>query len=157
MGFKNFPVLFSSVRGPGRTVAVGDCMGTAAAFPRQQRLEYMNNKRTVNSMGNEGFNLDPPWVDPVNGEVAYSMDEILDEDDSPPTAGAQDEVEGIPARSAIDPRHGKHANILWLDGHVSPETFESLGYVLEEGGVVGLEGNNSRWSTDQKNRCWLAR
>ena len=156
--FKNWPVLFSGVRAPGRTVAVGDSMGTAAAFPPRDRRPYENNTRKVNTLGNEGFNLDPPWVDPVNGEVAYSMDEIED-DDGPPTVGAglQDEGEPVPARSAVDPRHLKRANILWLDGHCSGEMFESLGYTVDEDGAIGLEGNNGRWSTDQRNRVWTAR
>ena len=154
--FKNWPVLFSSVRAPGRTVAVGDCVGTAAAFKPQQRGGYDNNARTVNAFGNEGFNLDPPWVDPEHGEVAYSMEEIEDDDGGVPGLGSNgsDEGEDVPARSAVDTRHLKRANILWIDGHCSGENLESLGYVVEEGGIVGLEGNNRLWSTDQRNRVW---
>ena len=137
--FKNWPRNYSLIRSPGRTVAVGDSLGTAAAFHRHHRGDYSNNSRSMRARGNEGFNLDPPAVDPEHGEIAgHTGDEA-------------------PARSAVHERHGGKANILWLDGHVSRETLETLGYVIEEGGIVGVSGKNHLWSGDQKDRVWLPR
>ncbi len=155
MSFKNWPVLLSSVPAPGRTVAMGDSMGTAAAATRGSRAGYENNSRKVNAMGNEGFNLDPPWVDPENGEIAYNGEWEDGYGDTPTASVTGPREEGEPARSAPDERHAGKANMLWLDGHCSGETLESLGYVVEEDGVVGLEGNNRFFSTDQRNRVWI--
>lgn len=129
--FKNWPVLYPAIPAPARTVAVGDSMGTAAAFPIPLRRSYENNARLPNALGNEGFNLDPPWVDPENGEIAEHSDG---------------------SRGAVDLRHLGRANILWLDGHVSAETFESLGYSVNDDGSIGLVGNNRCWSTEPKRR-----
>jgi prepilin-type processing-associated H-X9-DG protein len=158
LSFKNWPVLYSSIRSPARTVAIGDSMGTAAAFSPRMRRPYENNARIVNSLGNEGFNLDPPWVDPIDGEVAYSMDEIIEEGGDPTVAfDLQDDVQGEPARSAIDPRHRDSANILWLDGHVSAETYETLGYTFGAEGEIDLAGSNCRWTGDGRDCVWTTR
>ena len=66
-GFKNWPVQITQIRYSGRTVAMGDCMGTAASWPKVERQPYSNNARDPERLGNEGFNLDPPRVDPSNG------------------------------------------------------------------------------------------
>jgi prepilin-type N-terminal cleavage/methylation domain-containing protein/prepilin-type processing-associated H-X9-DG protein len=132
--YKNWPVPLSRVRAPSGCVAVGDGMGTAAAYPRHDRQDYMNNSRDADRYGNEGFNLDPPAVDPVHGEIA--------------------EHDG-PARSAIHERHLGKANILWVDGHCSGETMQALGYTVGGGGLVGLDGDNRMWSLLQRNRVWL--
>ena len=154
--YKNWPVALSGIKSPVRTVAVGDSMGTAAAAQAAFRLGYSNNQRDINALGNEGFNLDPPWLDPVNGEVAD--DGTWSEDGGGSPAGVRPgprDGEGQPARSAPHERHRDRANILWLDGHGSAETLESLGYVVEEHDVVGLEGNNRFFSTDQRDVVWL--
>ncbi len=149
--YKNWPVLYSGVKSPSGCVAVADCTGTAAAFRRVERTGYEDNLpnnsssgRTVTAMGNEGFNLDPPRVDPQNGEIAVH--------------GGDD---GIAARTAVDERHGSAGSVLWVDGHVSPETLDSLGYeVDEENGVVG-EGydpdlaNNAKFHAKRRNEAWL--
>lgn len=134
--FKNWPRTYSRVRSPGKTVAVGDSMGTAAAFKPTEREGYDNNGRGVSARGNEGFNLDPPALDVVEGEVAAHEEE---------------------ARSAADPRHIDKTNVLWLDGHVTTETLKALGYVLEEDKRVGNTGDNRLWTSDQRHRIWLMR
>ena len=69
--YKNWPLQITQIRHPGRTVAAGDCMGTAAWYPCEQRMEYENNAREPDQrMGNEGFNFDPPRVDCAEGEMA---------------------------------------------------------------------------------------
>jgi len=136
--FKNWPTPLSLVRAPAATVAVGDSLGTAAAFGIRQRFDYDNNAREIHGKGHEGFNLDPPSVDPENGEIA-------------------DVHGGEPARSAVDERHGDVANVLWLDGHVSGESLKSLGYSVAEDGAVGLTGNNRFWSGDQRDTVWIQR
>jgi len=138
--FKNWPRAYSLIGAPASTVAVGDSLGTAAVFGTRERLDYDNNARAVSAKGNEGFNLDPPAVDPERGEIAE-----------------QATSEGGPARTAVDERHAGAANILWLDGHVSGETLESLGYTSAEDGAVGLTGSNRQWSGDQREIVWIQR
>jgi prepilin-type processing-associated H-X9-DG protein len=133
--FKNWPVQATRIRVPAETVAVGDCMGTAASYPKRQHGAYVNNSRDSFRFGNEGFNLDPPRVDPVNGEMA-GLDEAH--------------------RTAADPRHRGRSNILWLDGHADPQTLEDLGYAFNADGSIGFEGNNRLWSGSRKDRAWTA-
>ena len=133
--YKNWPVKLTQVRDAARTVAAGDSMGTAASWPKIERLEYDNNSRDAERFGNEGFNLDPPWVDTVNGEMANF-------DKSPQS------------RSAADPRHRGLANIMWVDGHASDSTLENLGYRLEEGGIVSFDGENNLWSGSGADLPW---
>ncbi len=131
--FKNWPVMMTNCARPATTVAVGDCMGTAAAFPESHRTEYANNAKDPEGLGNEGFNLDPPRLDPDGGEIA-------------------DHSHG--ARSAADPRHAGRANILWLDSHGSADSMRELGYRVQTNGVVAQDGNNSRWSINGLDEAW---
>ncbi len=141
--YKNWPVQLSWIRYPGRTVAVGDGMGTAAAFPPNERQAYEDNERPpyeadlkiAECYGNEGFNLDPPRIDLENGEIAgHNYDPHR--------------------RSAADPRHAGLANILWLDGHAAAQTLKQLGYQFELDGSIGLEGENTRWSGNGLDVPW---
>ncbi len=140
--YKNWPVKSSSVRSPSQCVAVADCMGTAASFPPLQRLPYEDNDigdsksgRSVNALGNEGFNLDPPRIDPEHGEMASHK-------------------QGQEARSAVHERHGGRSTILWVDAHGSSETLESLGYRVDDNGVVTLDGNNRLFSIHHRDEAW---
>ncbi len=131
--YKRWPVKITSVKFPGRTVCVADGMGTAASFPPLDRQPYDDDSKTEPArFGNEGFNLDPPRVDPVTGEMADLPD----------------------YRSAADPRHLGRAGTLWLDGHATAETLKSLGYELQSDGAVDLVGNNSQWSGDGRDVAW---
>lgn len=130
--FKNWPVSTTRVRDTGRTVAAGDCMGTAASVAAAERLPYDNNG-TSHTLGSEGFNLDPPRVDPTNGEMASFPDE----------------------RSAVDPRHsGGKAAVLFVDAHASTQTPISLGYKFNADGSFAFDGDNSRWSTRGDDVAW---
>ncbi len=130
--FKNWPVLISSIRQPGRTVAAADSMGTAASVPFGQRAPYTNNGSDPHAFGNEGFNLDPPRVDPVNGEMA-----------------------GLPnERTAVDPRHRGRGNVVFVDGHGEPMTLDALGYKANPDGSVALDGNNALWSGNGSDVAW---
>jgi prepilin-type processing-associated H-X9-DG protein len=133
--YKNWPVQIAHIRHPARTVAVADCMGTAASWPPGQRREYRNNARDVDRLGNEGFNLDPPRVDPVDGEMAAF-------DNSPQ------------ARSAADPRHRGRANVLWVDTHADAQTLDQLGYQFNPDGSIGFDGNNFQWSGNGRDMAW---
>ena len=131
--YKRWPVQYTWVRRPARTVTVADGMGTAASFAAGQRQPYDNNSRDVpQRFGNEGFNLDPPRVDPAHGEMAGVPDE----------------------RTAADPRHRGQANVLWLDGHASGHTLPQLGYKLDPDGVVLLDGENNQWSGSGADVAW---
>ena len=129
--FKNWPVNLSNIRSASGCVAVGDCMGTAAAYPERSRQDYANNSKDAERYGNEGFNLDPPWVDGTNGEIAGYK-------------------HVPPVRSAVHPRHAGRATILWLDGHASGETPQALGYTVEAGGVFAETGDNRLWTPDRQ-------
>ncbi len=131
--FKNWPVVSTWIRSPAMTVAVADCMGTAASFPLRERGDYENNSRDGHRYGNEGFNLDPPRVDPVNGEMA-SLEERH--------------------RTAVDPRHRERGNVLWVDAHADSQTLGSLGYDLNENGSIGFEGRNFLWSGSREDIAW---
>ncbi len=131
--FKNWPVVATRVRNSSSTVAVADCMGTAAAFPPGQRMSYDNNSRDLSRLGNEGFNLDPPRIDLANGEIAARSDGV---------------------RSAADPRHDSRISVLWVDGHGSAQTLEALGYRIASDGVITLDGNNAQWTGTGKDVPW---
>ena len=139
-GFKNWPVQITQIRSPGRTIAMGDSMGTAASWPKLARQSYSNNARDLDRLGNEGFNLDPPRVDPANGEMADF-----------PTA-----------RTAVDPRHSGKGNVLWLDGHAGPQTLEKLGYQVEPDGVITFgdsfsgdnQADNTKWTGNGLDVPW---
>jgi prepilin-type processing-associated H-X9-DG protein len=131
------------------------------------------NGRGLNARGNEGLVLDPPIVDTVNGEVATYGGEVTvppgsgQQPESAPSPGGRRSLTsdegGEPFRSGVDLRHGNKTNILWLDGRVSVETLESLGYWVEEDRSIGFgdiehqQGNNRFWSGDQRNRVWRMR
>ncbi len=131
--FKNWPVSLDSLAYPARTIAAGDCMGTAASYRPAERRDYENNARDADRFGNEGFNLDPPRVDPVNGEMA-GLEEAH--------------------RTSLDPRHREFASTLWVDGHVESRTPRSVGYVVDADGRYTFEGDNSLWTGDARDVAW---
>ncbi|MGE3181299.1 MAG: type II secretion system protein [Phycisphaerae bacterium] len=133
--YKNWPVRSNNIRVPARTVAAGDSMGTAASWPRAERLPYEDDGRDAQQYGNEGFNLDPPWVDYANGESANW--------DSSPQS-----------RSAADPRHRDRTNILWVDGHANATTLEQLGYRELDGGAIDSFGENVLWTGNGTDQPW---
>lgn len=137
--YKNWPVQYTRLRAPGRVVAVADALGTAASFLPDGRQPYTNDPQHGGPdgeahLGNEGFNLDPPRVDPAGGEMASFPD----------------------FRSAVDARHRGTGNVLWLDGHASNHTLAQLGYKANDDGSIGFEGDNSQWSTDGLDVAWTA-
>lgn len=138
--YKNWSVPLTRIRHPGRTVAAADCMGTAASWPAAQRRDYLDDSRDADRYGNEGFNLDPPRVDPVNGEMAN--------------------LDGVPqSRTAADPRHRGRANVLYVDGHAEGHTLKQLGYHVEPDGVITFgmdeqDADNSMWSGSGRDVPW---
>lgn len=142
--YKNWPVKSSRIKTPAACVGVADSMGTAAAFSRFERRGYQDNKRgdsstgrDVRALGNEGFNLDPPRLDPVNGEMA-------DADEN--------------GHTSVHERHRAKASILWMDGHCSLETREGVGYeVDEEPDKVGIAGDNRKFNIHRKDEPWIQR
>ncbi len=132
--FKNWPIVTTRIKAPAATVAVADCMGTAASFPPRERAEYDNNSRDDDRLGNEGFNLDPPSVDPGDGEMAGFEDQL---------------------RTAADPRHSKRANLLWVDTHADSQSVESLGDRSNPDGSIGFDGDNTLWSGVRRDVAWM--
>jgi prepilin-type N-terminal cleavage/methylation domain-containing protein/prepilin-type processing-associated H-X9-DG protein len=133
--YKNWPIRITQIRFPARTVAAGDCMGTAAGVPEAARQEYSNNEKIAGAYGDEGFNMDPPRIDLIDGEIAgHNYSPHL--------------------RSAAHPRHRDMANILWVDSHASPQTLEELGYRYADDGSIGFEGDNTLWSGNGLDLPW---
>ncbi len=131
--FKNWPIVATRIRSPSGTVAVADCMGTAASYPPGERGVYVNNSRDEFRFGNEGFNLDPPRVDPENGEMASLSQRH---------------------RTAADTRHRNRANVLFVDTHAEALTLKKLGYQTLPDGSIGFDGNNTLWSGNGRNVVW---
>jgi prepilin-type N-terminal cleavage/methylation domain-containing protein/prepilin-type processing-associated H-X9-DG protein len=133
--YKNWSVRISEIRVPANTIAIGDAMGTAASWPTLERMDYEDNSRDPKRFGNEGFNLDPPHVDPVSGEMA--------------------EFDNVPqARTAVDPRHDGRGAVLWLDGRCDLQTLDGLGYDVAADGVVSFTGRNHMWSGRNQDVAW---
>ena len=120
------------VRYPGRTLAVGDCLGTAASFPPGERGAYVNNGRDARLLDNEGFNPDPPQMDPTSGEMA-----------EPPEH-----------RTALHPRHTGKGSLVYVDGHASAQTLRASGYELRADDTVRFDGDNSPWSGNGRDVPW---
>lgn len=132
--FKNWPVIVTRVKVPSDTVAVADSMGTAASYPPNARHEYQGKSRDADRYGNEGFNLDPPRVDPLDGEMA-GLEEAH--------------------RTAIHARHRGVGNVLWVDGHADVRTEAQLGYVNNPDGSIGFEGRNFLWTGKRTDEPWI--
>lgn len=116
--YHNFPVQRSSIQDMSQTVMAADCLGTAAGYPVSERLAYDNDGREERSVGNEGFNLDPP--------------RLTDKSDKCSTH-----------RSAIDPRHMRKSNTVFLDTHARTIDPTELGYAAHGDGrfVEQAEGD----------------
>lgn len=143
--YKNWPVRFSRVKSPEACVAVADCTGTAASYRPAERTGYEDNLprdrmsgRTPTAWGNEGFNLDPPGVDPDIGEMAG-----LKEDE--------------PVRTALDERHLDTGVVLWADGHATDQTAKSLGYEFDDRQRVTFDGSNRFFSPKRSSDAWVDR
>jgi prepilin-type N-terminal cleavage/methylation domain-containing protein/prepilin-type processing-associated H-X9-DG protein len=129
--FKNWPVRVTQLTHVARTIAIADCMGTAASFAPGARGAYDNNSRDWDRAGNEAYNLDPPTVDPNNGEMNEK-----------------------PYRTAADPRHNRKASVMWTDGHGVLMSVENMGYRFNADGSYAYEGENVLWTGDGSDRPW---
>lgn len=114
--FVRFPVRIHSM--DGLTVLFADTLGTAAAFPEEERLPYnptphpSNDPREIN---NHGWSLDPPRLTGSSDNCDGSRDGMR--------------------RSAVDERHQGRANVAWLDGHVDQRNAQELGYRRDDRGA----------------------
>ncbi|GMU36631.1 MAG: DUF1559 domain-containing protein [Phycisphaerae bacterium] len=119
-GFINFPLPIDRIRAASSTVMCADAMGTAAGKPRRSRTEYRTDGSSdVFAWGNHAWSLDPPRLTPES--------DFCDDNNRAPEH-----------RSAIETRHGAKANVMYCDGHVGFETFESLGYEAGADGAIGV-------------------
>lgn len=133
--YKNWPTRIDQFSQPQRTVMVADSMGTAATWAPEDRLPYENNSRDAQRFGNEGFNLDPPWIDVANGEAANF-------DSNPMSA------------STAHDRHNGRAVVLFLDQHIELRTLPELGYEVLANGAIGFEGENVLWTGSGRDFPW---
>ncbi len=117
--YHNFPVNRSRIRSFSSTVLGADAAGTDAGRPANQRGAYANNGKDFAERGNHAYTLDPP-------RLTERSDRGSGDAGSP--------------RTAVDPRHGKRANVVFCDGHGESATPEALGYrILPDGAYVDLD------------------
>ena len=120
-GFINFPVRIEQING-GETVMAADNLGTAAGKPKAQRTGYrVDGGGDVFAVGNHAWSLDPPRL--------TATSDYCDDNNRAPAH-----------RSAPEMRHSKRTNALWCDGHVTPETYDSLNYVENADGSIAIDG-----------------
>jgi len=124
----NFPVNEHEIKRPMRTVLMADSMGSAAALPSADRLDYDAKDTNPAAVGNHAYTLDPPHLPDGN------------------YVSADPEVGGN--RSAPDPRHNGRANFLFVDGHVEAMSLIEAGYHVLGDGSVTRFGNNRLFSGD---------
>jgi len=117
--YHNYPVNRARITTFAGTVMAGDCMGTAAGFPAVERQPYNNDGTGYAELGNHAWTLDPP-------RLTSTSDRGSGDADSP--------------RTAVDPRHGGRANVVFCDGHGETAEFYRLGYrLLPNGAYVDTE------------------
>lgn len=130
-GFINWPVKIHAVRRLAGTVMFADSMGTAAGKAAAARLPYdealRNGGKDLSKVGNHAWALDPPHLAGVS--------DYCDNENRAPAH-----------RSAPDPRHSRHANVAFCDGHVEALTLPALGYVVNSDGSVDIDGVNDQFS-----------
>jgi len=123
-GFVNFPVRLHELN--GNTVLFADTLGTAAAFPEDERLPYNptpHPDKDNRQMCNHGWSLDPPRL----------------EADSDNCDGSRDGF----TRSAPDERHVGKANVTFVDGHVKAMSAREMGYIEAPDGSYPYESEEA--------------
>jgi len=117
--YHHFPVNRTRLTNFASTVLGADSMGTAAAFARTDRKDYVNNGTGLKELGNHSYSLDPPRLTSASDR------------------GTGD-VTG--PRTAVDPRHSGRSNVLFCDGHGESLSPEKLGYRrMADGKYIDLE------------------
>jgi prepilin-type N-terminal cleavage/methylation domain-containing protein/prepilin-type processing-associated H-X9-DG protein len=116
-GFVNFPVSADRLRSAS-TLMAADALGTAAGKPANLRTEYrLDGTSDLFAVGNHAWSLDPPRLTATSDSC-------------------DDSNRGPEHRSAPELRHRGKTNSLFCDGHVSAETYKSLGYVENGDGSI---------------------
>jgi prepilin-type N-terminal cleavage/methylation domain-containing protein/prepilin-type processing-associated H-X9-DG protein len=113
----NYPLRRAQIMTFSGTVLGADSMGSAAGVPQASRVPYQLRGSDVNAIGNEGYPMDPPRL-------------TANSDRCTPAA-----------RSAVEPRHQKRVNAMFLDGHAATFTYEGLGYRLNGDGSFSDAGS----------------
>ncbi len=126
--YHNYPLTRSRIQTFSDTVLGADSMGTAAGVPAVNRVPYQLRGSDVNAIGNEGYPMDPP--------------RLLSTSDRG-TGGS-----GSP-RSAVEPRHQKRVNAIFLDGHAGVFSVEALGYRLNGDGSFSDTGTPENPATNR--------
>jgi len=123
--YYRFPVKQSWVTAASSTVIAGDCLGTASNYPEEERTSYENDGKSLTSLSNHGWTLDPP-------NLHVNSDRGTGDSASP--------------RTAVDPRHALRSNVVFVDGHAETLTPENLGYVRDKYGMFLDNGSNVNFS-----------
>ncbi|GMV24826.1 MAG: hypothetical protein AMXMBFR58_08570 [Phycisphaerae bacterium] len=119
--FHNYPKRRAKIQQFSMTVMAGDGLGTAASFPRSERLPYINNgPDDERAVGNEGFNLDAPRLTPMSDRCS------------------------APDRSGPDARHLGRANWVFLDQHAETKDVVAMGYgMIHDGKFIDLDASTT--------------
>lgn len=116
-GFIRFPVRIENISAAA-TVMATDALGTAAGKSSAERTPYrVNGSSDLYAVGNHAWSLDPP-------RLTKNSDYCDDGNRAPQH------------RSAPEMRHRRRTNALYCDGHVSSESYASLGYVENSDGSI---------------------
>ncbi len=128
--FINFPVRATSISS-SQTVLAADSAGTAAGKPEKLREPNItdggrdDDGTPLHALGGHGYIIDPPRLAQSNSDYAdprFRADEH---------------------RSAPDERHQGKANTSFVDGHISAESLEELGYRVRADGAVAARGDGA--------------
>lgn len=118
--WNHFPVRLSEITMPTRVVVAGESMGSAADFAVVERTLYENDGTTFTAIGNEGYIIDPPRLNP-SGDIGTT-----------------------PYRGGMEARHSNKANAMYGDGHVDTKSLMQFGYRFLDDGKCARTGTGQQ-------------
>jgi len=127
--FQNFPVYIANIQRPSETVIIGDSRGARGQTGPPDILHGLHS-----------YTLDPPKIARSKSATEFGFT------DTGPVIEQQ--------HSPAEARHGRKANVSFVDGHAEHISLKDLGYVLDSGGSVIAdhpEGSNRLWSGTGRN------
>lgn len=118
-----YPVKVTSVSG-AQTVVAADSMGVAAGKTKGDRHGYeADGKHDTFAVLSKGYFIDPPRLTKTSDYADSLYRQPTD-------------------RSGPDPRHQNRSNVLFADGHVTLMAPQDMGYGVDPGGAMRVEGSD---------------